>query len=309
LNTAKSVEDLNRGEKLNMRIHRKSAAHRWFVLALVLGGLFAILTAIYATHILDMPILAVESWLLNRPIGGVDCVFFEWRHVGEAPTSLVLVPILGVICWRIGYNWKIIPVLIVLLLMCLGIEYVGKSVFTIYLPQYLHSAMTDLSCSQIYRKPIPVRLEVALGLWWKFPAPIAGQVRWVRAIAQIPVASMPASPFTDTLSSYPGGHAARWCFLSLIASWLCWKHVRNRIGRMVLTILLFIMAFLGGLMQFYIGVHTLADTIAGYLLGAAAACCGIGFLNVLDTNKAALNKALRDANGNSEVTASSITVT
>jgi membrane-associated phospholipid phosphatase len=47
------------------------------------------------------------------------------------------------------------------------------------------------------------------------------------------------------------------------------------------------MAFFGGFMQFYIGVHTLADTIAGYLLGAAAACYAIGFLNIFDTQRIA----------------------
>lgn len=259
------------------------------MLALVLISLFIIFTAIYATHILDMPILSVESWLLNRPISKVDCVFFEWRNVGAVPVSLFLVLTLGVICWRAGYSWKIIPVLFGLLLFCLGVEYIGKKVFILYLPSDLLSVMTGLSCQQIRREPTLVRWETALGLWWQIPAPVARQVIWVQTIAHVPLISMPASAFTATMKSYPGGHAARWCFLGLIACWLCWKHIRHRVGRIVLTILLFPLTFFGGFMQFYIGVHTLADTIAGYLLGSAAACCAIGFLNIFETNKIVSN--------------------
>ncbi|HEY4036250.1 MAG TPA: phosphatase PAP2 family protein [Ktedonobacteraceae bacterium] len=274
---------------MNMRtsknLQRFSSARRWFLLALVLSGLFIVCTAIYATGILEMPILSVESWLLNRPIGGVDCVFFEWRHVGEVPASLFLALAMGIICWRAGYSWKVIPILFVLLTFCSIIELIGKKVFTLSLPPNLLSGMTDLSCPQIHQNPTSVRLETMFGLWWKIPAPVAGQVRWVRTIAQMPVVSMPTSSFTERLRSYPGGHAARWCFLGLITCWLCWKHIRHRVGRMLLTSLFFLASFLGGFMQFYIGVHTLADTIAGYLLGAAAACCAIGLLIIFSSSE------------------------
>lgn len=262
---------------------QKSAARRWILLSLAISGLFIAFTAIYATHMLDIPILSVESWLLNRPIGGVDCVFFEWRHVGEVPASLLLVLVVGMSCWRVGYSWKIIPVLFILLLFCLIIEYIGKKILVLYLPSDLLSVMTDLSCPQIRNEPTAVRLETAFGLWWKIPVPVAGQVSWVRTIAQVPIVSMPASSFTERLRSYPGGHAGRWCFLGLTACWLCWKHIRHRVGRILLTILFLVVSLFGGFMQFYIGVHTLADTIAGYLLGAAAASCGIGFLIIFDT--------------------------
>ena len=266
-----------------MKQQQKTAAKRWIFLSLAISGLFIAFTAIYAKHIFDISILSVESWLLNRPIGGVDCVFFEWRHVGEVPISLFLVLVVGIICWRAGYSWKIIPVLLILILFCLLIEYIGKRILVLYLPPDLLSVMTDLSCPQIHNAPTAVRLETAFGLWRKIPAPVAGQVSWVRTIAQVPVVAIPASSFTDRLRSYPGGHAARWCFLGLIACWLCWKHIEHRVGRMLLTILLLVASFFGGFMQFYIGVHTLADTIAGYLLGAAAASCAIGFLIIFDT--------------------------
>ncbi len=266
---------------------RFSAAHRWFVLALGLSGLFVVYTAIYATGILDRSTLSVEHWLLNRPIGRLDCVYFEWRHVGEVPVSLLLILALGIICWRAGYSWKIIPVLILLLFVCVSVEYIGKNIFILSLPSNLLSGMTDLSCPQIRAQPVSVRLETMGGLWWKIPAPVDGQVRWVHTVAQMPVVAAYAdySPF-DYIRSYPGGHAMRWCFLGLIAAWLCWKHIQSRVGRILLTILFLLISFFGGFMQFYIGVHVLTDTIAGYLLGAAAACCAMGFLTVSATEKA-----------------------
>jgi membrane-associated phospholipid phosphatase len=266
-----------------MKQQQKTAARRWMLLSLVISGLFVAFTVLYAKHLFDLPILSVESWLLNRPIGGVDCLFFEWRHVGEVPVSLFLVLVVGIVCWRAGYSWKIIPILLILILFCLLIEYIGKLILVLYLPPDLLSVMTILSCPQIHSVPTVVRLETAFGLWWKIPVPVADQVSWVRTIAQVPVISMPASSFTDKLRSYPGGHAARWCFLGLIVCWLCWKHMRHRVRRILLVILFLVVSFFGGFMQFYIGVHTLADTIAGYLLGAAAASCAIGFLIIFDT--------------------------
>lgn len=262
-----------------------SAARRWFMLALGLSGLFVVYTVIYATGILDRSTLSVEHWLLNRPIGRLDCVFFEWRHVGEAPVSLLLVLALGIICWRAGYSWKIIPILIILLLFCVTIEYIGKSIFILYLPPNLLSGMTDLACPQISKQPISVQLATMGGLWWKIPVPVAGQIRWVHTVAHLPVfAAYISSSSDDYIRGYPGGHAMRWCFLDLIATWLYWNHKKSQAGRILLTIVFVLISFFGGFMQFYIGVHVLTDTIAGYLLGAAAACCAIGFLNVYQTS-------------------------
>src|SRR6266481_8249582 len=118
-----------------------SSARWWFLLALGLSALFLVYTIIDATGLLDMSTLSVEHWLLNRPIGGVDCVFFEWRHLGEVPASLFLVLALGVICWRTGYSWKVVPVLLVLLMLCVSVEYIGKEVFALSLPPKLLSGM------------------------------------------------------------------------------------------------------------------------------------------------------------------------
>jgi membrane-associated phospholipid phosphatase len=287
-----------------MKMQNKTAAHKWFILSLWLSGLFVACTVIYAMGILNMPTLSVERWLLNRPIGGVDCLFFEWRHVGEVPVSLFLVSALGVICWRAGYNWKIIPVLFLLLFCSMGIEYIGKKTFTLYLPDKLLSGMTGLTCPQMKNTPTSVHVATMLGLWWKIPASIEGQVSWTHNVAKMPIVLV-SPALSERLTSYPGGHAARWCFLGMIASWLCWKHIGHRVGRMLLTIFFLLIAFFGGFMQFYVGVHTLTDTIAGYLLGAAAASCAIGFLIIFDKNQALPNQTLSNLDGDIEAIAKS----
>jgi len=259
-----------------------SSARKWFLLTLGLSGLFLIYTAVYATGVLDVSTLSVEHWLLNRPIGGLDCVFFEWRHVGDVTASLFLVLALSIVCWRAGYSWKAIPVMLVLFLFCVSVEYIGKEVFALSLAPRLVSGMEGLACPQMQKEPTSVRLETMAGLWWKIPNPVGGQVSFVHEVAQRSLASLPVYPL-EKERTYPGGHAARWCFLCLIAAWLCWKHVRYRVGHMTLTILFLLASFFGGFMQFYIGAHFITDTIAGYLLGAAAACCAIGFLIQYDT--------------------------
>lgn len=256
-------------------------ARRWFLLALGLSGLFVLYTVIYATGWLNPSTYAVERWLLNRPIGRLDCVFFEWRHVGEVPVSLFLVLIVGIICWRMGYHWKIIPMLTLLLFLCIGIEYTGKILFILYLPSKLLDAMTVLSCPQISQQPLLVHFASMLGLWSKIPTPVATQINWVHAVAQLPNSAVYAHwSADDRIRGYPAGHAMRWCFVGLMAAWLCWTHKAFSMKRLLLTSFFVVVAFFGGFMQFYIGVHMLTDTIAGYLLGAAAACCAIGLLIV-----------------------------
>ncbi len=259
-----------------------SVAHRWFCFALGLSGIFLIYTIINATGVLDVSTLSVEHWLLKRPIGRLDCVFYEWRHVGDIPASVLLVLLVGIICWRAGYSWKNIPVLLVLLMFCVSIEYLGKHVFTLVLTRNLYSGITVLTCPQMLQEPSSVRLETMAALWWHIPDPPAIQVSWASDVANMPlVVPVPASLAAQS-QSYPSGHAMRWCLLGLVAAWLCWKHVWRRVGRMVLTIIALVASFFGGFMQFYIGAHFLTDTLAGYVLGAAAACCAIGFLCLLD---------------------------
>ncbi len=65
------------------------------------------------------------------------------------------------------------------------------------------------------------------------------------------------------------------------------KHVRKRLLRRLLLVITLAVAFGGGLSLVYIGSHLATDLLAGYLIGASAACCAIGLLaqNEIRRNK------------------------
>src|SRR5690348_1430583 len=101
-----------------MQIHEKSGnmqqrspAFRWFLLASVLCVMFLIYVAVYATGVLNVSTLQVEQWLLSRPITRVDCLFYEWRYLGEIPSG-VLVLVLGGLCMLGGYRRRVLLYLI-----------------------------------------------------------------------------------------------------------------------------------------------------------------------------------------------------
>ena len=54
--------------------------------------------------------------------------------------------------------------------------------------------------------------------------------------------------------------------------------LRKRLLRRLLPVMTFAIAFGGGLLVVYIGSHLATDLLAGYLIGASAACCAIGLL-------------------------------
>jgi hypothetical protein len=56
-----------------------AVARKWFLLALIFGGLYLAFTALYATGVLDMDTLLVERWIIGRPLTQFDCVLVEWR--------------------------------------------------------------------------------------------------------------------------------------------------------------------------------------------------------------------------------------
>lgn len=127
----------------------------------------------------------------------------------------------------------------------MGIEYIGKRVLALSVPRNLHSGMRVLTCPQMQQDSISVRVETMAGLWWKIPDPSDVQVSRAREVAKMPVVPVSGSSSIEEYS-YPGGHAMRGCFLGFIASWLCWKHIRQRVGRMLLTIIFFLTSFLSG---------------------------------------------------------------
>src|SRR5581483_3686452 len=123
-------------------IQQRSAAFRWFLLASVLCVIFLVYVGIYATGVLNVSTLQIEQWLLWRPITRVDCLFYEWRYLGEIPSSGVLVLVLGGLCMLTGYRRRVLPYLILLFLLCVSVEAVGKMLINPPLPNTLRSGMT-----------------------------------------------------------------------------------------------------------------------------------------------------------------------
>jgi membrane-associated phospholipid phosphatase len=265
-----------------MRIHttsqKKISAMPWFIMAAVAGLLFLIYTAIYATGILNQSTLEIERWLLGRPITRLDCSFYEWRQLGEAPVTVIVLMLLGAVCIWIGHRKRVLVYLLLLLCVAVGCEVIGKSVFNLPLPPTLRSGMSALNCPQMHGQPSSVRLAAAFGLLGQVPDPPGNEVSWAHTVAQMPL--LPS--IGESESSYPGGHAIRWCLTGILLAWICKRSIRRWPGT-ALAIICIIGAFLGGFMQFYIGAHFITDTIAGYLVGIAFSCCGIGILIINDT--------------------------
>ena len=251
------------------------AARKWFMWALLLLVLFGIFTAILATGILLYPTLYVERWLLHRPLTAVDCMFFEWKQLGEVGFSLFFMLVLATTCLLLGYRRRIFLYLFLLLLLGVGAEYVGKNQFPQIIPANTQFGINSLACPQIWQQPRTVKLEVALGMWWQAPPVRARRLENEQYSASAPFI------FDDNATiafGYPSGHTLRWDFLGLVACWLCWRHVKRRILRVLLMAIALVVAFGGGFAQFYIGQHLSTDLVGGYLLGTSLACCAIGLL-------------------------------
>ncbi|HLW00735.1 MAG TPA: phosphatase PAP2 family protein [Ktedonobacterales bacterium] len=253
---------------------RQAAASRWFALAAALLLLFLAYTAILTTGALAASTTSIEATLLGRPITRVDCLFYEWRNLGNPSIILLLTILLVAACLLLGYRWPVLLYLLLLLIACLVCEVVGKSIFTQPIPRAVSYGMAALSCPQLQGQPHSVHLEAAAGLWWKLP-PISSQV-----VQQVHVFARQPDLFggNDNFSSYPGGHAMRCSFLGVVIAWLCWRHIKPLALRVPVTSAALLIFFSIGLMQLYLGAHLLTDTIAGYLFGLAAGCCAVGLL-------------------------------
>lgn len=263
------------------RVFSDPVAGKWFVWTLLLLVLFGIFTAILATGLLLYPTLYVERWLLHRPLTGVDCVFFEWKLLGEVGFSLFFTLVLAIVCLLLGYRRRVLLYLFLLLLVGVGAEYVGKNQFPQIIPANTQFGINSLACPQIWKQSRSVKLEVALGMWWKAPPVHTRRVENEQYSASAPFI------FDDNAMvafGYPSGHTLRWDFLGLVACWLCWRHVKKRALRMLLMAIALAVAVGGGFAQFYIGQHLSTDLVGGYVLGTGLACCAIGLLLINQRN-------------------------
>ncbi len=255
-------------------IPQQRSFNTWFIVGTVFGLLFLVYSAVYATKVLNIQTLEIARALLLRPITRVDCMFFEWRNLGEVPVSLVIAGILGGICILAGFRRRVALFLILLLLVGVGIELAGKKALDTPLPATLRSGLTVLECPQLTDAPFSYHFAAATAQWSKIPDPPHVQVSWAHDVSQMPFVFKPG----ETESSFPGGHATRWSFLGIVECWLCWRLIRSRVLRAFLIPVFFLGSFLGGFMQFWIGVHFITDTISGYLLGISLACYAISLL-------------------------------
>ncbi|MFL5691598.1 MAG: phosphatase PAP2 family protein [Ktedonobacteraceae bacterium] len=269
-----------------MQLRRLTVAHKWFVMALLLLGVFAIFTFIFSTGILLYPTLYAERWLLHRPLTGIDCVFDKWKQLGEVGFSLFFTLVLGVVCLLLGYRWRILPLLFCLLLLGVGAEYVGKQIFPQTIPINTQFGTPSLDCPQSRQETRSERLMLAMGMWWKAPLAHPNGIQAEQYSANAPFVF---DENAVVVYGYPSGHAIRWIFLGIIACWLVWRHLRKRVLRVLLMALALAIAFGGGFLQFYIGVHLATDLVGGYLLGGSLACCAIGLLLLNKPNKRRLS--------------------
>ena len=250
-------------------------ARKWFLLTLIFGCLFLALTAFYATGAIITATLEVERWIIGRPLTQFDCVLVQWRNFGAAPVTLVFIALVGIVCGLTRYRWRVLPYLLILILISIAVEEVGKKFFALSFPSIMRSGMVELACPQIGHSRL-LQLQLGLGMWWKAPLPILNVQDWAHTVSQMPIIT--SSVQLQQSNSFPSGHAIRWWFTGLLLAWLFWKHVKQGIVRWLLVTLILIVCFLGAAIQFYVGAHFIFDTLAGYLLGTALACCAIGLL-------------------------------
>ncbi len=265
-----------------------AAARKWFLLALIFGCLFLALTALYATGAINTATLEVERWIIGRPLTRFDCVLVEWREFGAAIVNLVFIALVGIACGLTSYRWRVLPYLVILILIGIAVEEVGKKLFPLPVSFTMHSGMAALACPQAEQSRL-LHLQLGLGMWRNAPLPAPGLQDWAHAVSQMPT----NTSFNRLIRnhSYPSGHAIRWWFTGLLIGWLCWKHVKPGIVRWLLVVLILILCFFGAAIQFYVGAHFISDTLAGYLLGTALACFAIGLL-ILNQKKLPLFRVI-----------------
>ncbi len=257
------------------RLHISAQERPWFIASAAFGGAALLYVLVFASGVLQTPMLMIERWLVRRPLVPADCVLRQWEQFGQFSSSLVVTCILGAICLLLGYRKRIFLLLILLLSLSAGVELVGKHIFAQPVPTQLDNGIVALQCVQLDGQSNTLKMQMALGMWWQAPALTPD----IPNMQQMGISSPLNTDGDDPVNhSFPSGHTIRWLFVGLLVAWLAGRHMKKGILRRILISVALLIAIGGGLVQFYLGFHLITDVLAGYLLGGASICCAIGLL-------------------------------
>ncbi|WP_057766472.1 phosphatase PAP2 family protein [Cytobacillus praedii] len=85
--------------------------------------------------------------------------------------------------------------------------------------------------------------------------------------------------------SFPSGHAMNAFTVYTIITFLLWRHIPSRAGRILLIIISALMIFTIGISRIYLGVHYPSDIIAGYFASACWLGMAIWFFQKYQENR------------------------
>ena len=150
-------------------LKRTPITYRWVFSALLLLVLFLIYTYVVSTGGVNSLTIHQEQLLLHRPLTRFDCVLYQWKYLGEPLSSLVIVLALCGLCLLLGYRRRTAFVVMLLLVVALGGEYLGKQYVVQYIPSTVTNGLNMLYCPQIHTPSGLQRVQVTLGMWWFAP--------------------------------------------------------------------------------------------------------------------------------------------
>jgi len=265
-----------RNSRRATQLKQLALAHRWLVVAALLFLLFFLYTSLLASKMLAYPTLYVERWLLFRPITRADCVLERWARLGDVDISILLMGIVGAFFLLLSYRRRTFLTYVVIFFGCIAAEMIGKRLILQFVPSSMGNALNMLRCPQLATEPYSIRHLTTFGMTWDIPRPPQILSIITRKVAMQPIV-IDAHAIDDY--GYPSGHAIRAMFIGLVACWLAYHHLgRWPMLRRCVIVLLVLLSFGVGFVQFYISYHLWSDVLGGYLVGAGAACCTIELL-------------------------------
>ena len=112
-------------------LKRLSTSQKWFMLAAVLLILFTVYTVILSSGVFTYFTLYQEQWLLHRPLNGFNCVFREWKQLGEIGYSLFCTFLLCLACLFLKYRYRVL----ILLILLFAITYIDRVAISVAGPR------------------------------------------------------------------------------------------------------------------------------------------------------------------------------